>query len=200
MKVLVACEFSGIVRDAFAARGHDAWSCDLLPTERPGQHIQGDVLNALYAGGWDLLIAHPECTYLCNSGVRWLSRPGRWRLMESACAFFRLMLEAPVERIAVENPVMHGHAKRLVGVQQTQVIQPWQFGDSERKATCLWLKNLPPLRPTEIVLPLGNSVHHEPPGPDRKRNRSRTFRGIAQAMAHQWGALSTAKNADEVPV
>lgn len=189
MRVLVACEFSGIVRDAFAARGHDAWSCDLLPSERPGNHLQCDVRTVL-DDGFDLMIAHPECTYLCNSGVRWLhERPERWPLMEAAAEFFRAMLDAPIQHIAVENPVMHGYAKKLIGVQQTQIVQPWQFGDSERKATCLWLKNLPALRQTNVVLALGNSVHHEPPGPERKRNRSRTFPGIAAAIADQWGVL-----------
>jgi hypothetical protein len=160
-----------------------------LPTERPGQHIQGDVLSIL-GDGWDLMVAHPECTYLCNSGVRWLSTdPTRGLKMVEACEFFESLWIAPIPRIAIENPVMHGHAKQRIGVQQTQTVQPWWFGDCERKATCLWLKNLAPLTPTNPVLPLGNSVHREPPGPNRKKNRSRTFPGLAAAMAQQWGGL-----------
>lgn len=186
-RILIACEQSGIVRDAFRARGFDAWSCDLLPSERPGQHIQDDVRQHL-SRDWDLLIAHPECTYLCNSGVRWLhERPERWAMMNQACDFFLEMLNAPVPCIAVENPVMHKYAKERIGVRQSQTVQPWWFGDPERKATCLWLKGLPALKPTEAVLPLGNSVHSEPPGPNRKQNRSRTFPGFARAMARQWG-------------
>lgn len=185
MRVLIACEFSGIIRNAFRARGHAAISCDLLPTEQPGPHIQGDVLNVL-DDGWDLMIAHPECTYLCNSGVRWLkTRPERWALMEAACDFFQAIQNAPIDHICIENPIMHGYAKTRLG-KQTQTVQPWWFGDPERKATCLWLKNLPPLVKTNPVLPLGNSVHREPPGPNRKANRSRTFPGLAAAMAEQW--------------
>jgi hypothetical protein len=186
MRVIVGCECSGRVRDALLRRGHDAWSCDLKPSETPGPHIQDDVLNHL-DDGWDLGIFHPDCTYLCNSGVRWLSvRPERIPLMEQACDFFSALLNSNIPRIGLENPVMHGHAKRRIGVQQTQTVQPWWFGDAERKATCLWLKNLPPLVATNRVLPLGNSVHHEPPGPNRKANRSRTFPGLAEAMAQQW--------------
>jgi hypothetical protein len=193
VRVLVACEFSGIVRDAFIARGHDAVSCDLLPTERPGPHIQDDV-QVWLDEGWDLLIAHPPCTYLANSGVRWLyggrgtTRDlGRWELMEEAADFFRLFLDAPVPRIAVENPVMHGHA----GIRPAdQYVQPWQFGTPETKATGLWLRNLPPLVPTNIVDGRTPRVHYASPGPDRWKERSRTDPNIAAAMAKQWGELA----------
>lgn len=190
MRVLVACEFSGVVRDAFAARGHDAWSCDLLPSERPGQHIERDVLGVL-GDGWDLMVAHPPCTFLANSGVRWLyGGKGREfdidRLceMELAAEFFRKLLNAPIPRVAVENPIPHGHAKLP---RYTQTCQPWQFGHGETKRTCLWLRNLPPLVPTNIVDGRTQRVHRMPPGPDRWKERSRTFAGIARAMAEQWG-------------
>ena len=195
MRILVACEFSGVVRDAFIARGHDAMSCDLLPTDREGPHYQGDVRDVLY-DGWDMLIAHPPCTYLANSGVRWLhNRPERWALMEEAAAFFRLLLDAPIERICVENPVMHKHAKALIKVQQSQAIQPYQFGHRESKATCLWLKGLPLLVPTSDLraetMALPNKerqrLHWLTPSPERAKLRSTTFLGIAQAMALQWG-------------
>ena len=190
VRVLVACEFSGIVRDAFRLAGHDATSCDILPTERPGPHYQGDVRDILDAG-WDLLIAHPPCTYLALSGVRWLyggkgtvRDPERWALMEDAAAFFRLLLDAPIPRIAVENPIQHRHA----GLPKpTQIVQPWWFGHGETKATGWWLKNLPPLVPTNIVPEREQRVHQMGPGPDRWRERSRTFPGMAAAMAEQWG-------------
>ncbi len=193
MNVLVACEFSGIVRDAFTARGHNAWSCDLLPSERSGQHILGDAVPVLWRVGafkmqvpkWDMLIAFPPCTYLCNSGVRWLkTQPGRRENMEAAAAFFKALLAAPIERIGVENPVPHGHAKLP---KFTQSIQPWQFGHGEIKRTCLWLKNLPPLVPTNVVTGRTARVHRASPGPDRWKERSRTLPGIAAAMAEQWG-------------
>jgi hypothetical protein len=200
MRVLVACEYSGRVRDAFRAKGHDAVSCDLLPTEVPGPHHQGDVRDIL-ADGWDLMIAHPECTYLCNSGVRWLhSDPTRWARMEAGAEFFRLLLNAveAVPRIAVENPVMHKHAAKLVGAKATQFVQPYMFGETQSKRTGLWLRNLPPLVPTNDVkaetmaLPVAqrSAVHYASPGPERWRDRSRTFQGLADAMADQWGVLA----------
>lgn len=196
MRILVACEFSGTVRRAFAARGHDAWSCDLLPAEdRSNRHFIGDVRDHLN-DGWDLLmVAHPPCTRLCNSGVRWLSvpPPGRtreqmWAELDEGAALFSACWNAPIERVAVENPVMHRHAKeRIVNYQEfAQSIQPWQFGHPETKRTCLWLKNLPPLMPTNIVAGRDNRVHRMPPSPDRWRERSRFFPGIAEAMAAQW--------------
>lgn len=187
MRVLVACEFSGIVRDAFAARGHDAWSCDLLPTERPGNHIQGDVLEVLN-NGWDLMIAHPPCTFLCNSGVRWLHETlGRYREMVNAAVFFKLLLDSVVPKIAIENPIPHGNALEIIGRKYDQRIQPYEFGHGETKATCLWLKNLPPLMATAMMNGREGRVHKEPPGPDRWKNRSRTYEGFADAMAEQWG-------------
>lgn len=197
LRVLVACEFSGIVRRAFASRGHDAWSCDLLPAEdRSNKHITGDVRDIL-GDGWDLLIvAHPPCTRLCNSGVRWLSAPpaGKtleqmWQELDEGAALFSDMWNAPIERIAVENPVMHRHAKERIRNYQepAQSVQPWQFGHGETKRTCLWLKNLPPLVPTNIVEGRTPRVHHMSPGPDRWKERSRFFPGIAEAMAVQWG-------------
>lgn len=191
-RVLVACEFSGVVRDAFRARGFDAWSCDLLPTEIDGPHIVADVLTVLNRG-WDLMIAHPPCTYLCNSGVRWLyggkgtvRDDVRWAHMERAAEFFRALLEAPIPRKAIENPIPHRHA----GLPRySQVIQPNQFGHPETKATCLWLEGLPPLTPTLIVEGRRGRVHLESPGPDRWKRRSRTLTGIADAFAQQWGAV-----------
>lgn len=197
LRVLVACEFSGIVRRAFACRGHDAWSCDLLPAEdRSNKHITGDVRDILH-DGWDMLIvAHPPCTRLCNSGVRWLSAPpaGKtleqmWQELDEGAELFSDMWNAPIERIAVENPVMHKHAKARIRNYQNpaQSVQPWQFGHGETKRTCLWLKNLPPLVPTNIVDGREPRVHHMSPGPDRWKERSRFFPGIAEAMADQWG-------------
>ena len=195
MNVLIACEYSGIVRDAFIRKGHNAWSCDLLPTDQPGPHIQCDVLDVLDAG-WDLMIAHPPCTFLCNSGVRWLGNDqSRWDQLTIAAEFFRKLLSAPIQSICIENPIMHSYGKLLIGRDQTQLIQPWMFGHTEQKATCLWLKNLPPLRPTNNVreamlqLPANERerVHHMAPSEDRWKLRSTTYQGIADAFADQWG-------------
>ena len=186
VKVLIACEFSGIVRDAFAARGHDAWSCDLLPTEKPGQHIQGDVLEIL-DDGWDLMVAHPPCTRLCNSGVRWLAERNLWNDLLKAGNFFRKLLNAPVAKVAVENPIPHKYAVNIIGRKYDQIIQPWQFGHGETKATCLWLKNLPKLEPTNIVKGREQRIFNMPKNADRGRLRSISFPGIAKAMAEQWG-------------
>lgn len=198
MKILVACEYSGRVRDAFIRHGHDAMSCDILPTDSPGPHYQGDVQNIL-GDGWDLMVAHPPCTYLTNSGVTWLHKdPTRWAKLDDAAAFFKMLLDAPIEKIAVENPIMHKYAKeRIGGVKQTQVVQPWMFGHTEQKATCLWLKNLPPLVPTNDVkaemLQLPDNerqrLHYLPPSADRWKLRSTTYMGVAEAMADQWGVL-----------
>jgi hypothetical protein len=181
LRVLIACEFSGIVRDAFIRRGHDAMSCELLPTESPGPHYQGDVLNILN-DGWGLMIAHPPCTYLAVSGARWFA--GRRKEQEAALSFVRLLLDAPIQRIAIENPISVISSKIR---KPDQIVQPWMFGHPETKATCLWLKNLSLLKPTNIVDGRANRVHLEPPGPDRWKNRSRTYPGIAAAMADQWG-------------
>lgn len=196
-RILVACEFSGTVRDAFLARGFDAWSCDLLPDERgSNRHIRGDV-RAILTDEWDMMIvAHPPCTRLCNSGVRWLTTPppGRtltemWADLDEGCALFSDLWNAPIDRIAIENPVMHRHAKaRIAGyADPAQSVQPWQFGHGEVKRTCLWLKNLSPLRPTNLVDGRTPRVHRMPPGPHRWRERSRFYPGIAAAMADQWG-------------
>jgi hypothetical protein len=195
MRVLIACEFSGIVRDAFATRGHDAMSCDLLPSERPGKHYQGDVLDIL-EDGWDLMIAHPPCTYLANSGVQHLHKdPDRWEKMVAAGEFFMTLLDAPISKIAVENPVPHHYANLP---KYTQIIQPYQFGHNVQKRTCLWLKCLPMLVTTKVVdkgecymgrdgKSNGSKWYQLPPSIDRWRFRSRTFQGIANAMAEQWG-------------
>lgn len=191
MRVLVACEFSGVVREAFRTLGHDAWSCDLLPSEIPGQHFHADVLAVLRyeMEEWDLMIAHPPCTRLANSGVRWVGERALWLEVERAGLFFKKLLNAPIPRVAIENPIPHRYAINVIGRKYDQIIQPWQFGHGETKATCLWLKGLPLLQPTNIVKGRTARVHHEPPGPDRWKNRSRTFQGIAEAMAEQWGAL-----------
>lgn len=181
MRVLVACEFSGTVRDAFAARGHIAMSCDLLPSEAPGLHYQGDV-RAILSDGWDLMIAHPPCTHLAVSGARWFK--DKREEQEQALEFVRCLLSAPIPRIALENPISVISSRIR---KPDQVIQPWQFGHGETKATCLWLKGLPKLVPTRIVEGREARVHRMPPGPDRWKERSRTFEGIARAMADQWG-------------
>ena len=201
LRVLVACEFSGTVRDAFNEAGHDAWSSDLLPDDnRSNRHIQGDVRDVL-GDGWDLMmVAHPPCTRLCNSGVRWLHKapPGRtleamWAELDEAADLFSTLWNAPIDRICVENPVMHRHAKERIRNYQPfgQSVQPWQFGHPETKRTCFWLKNLPLLTPTNIVEGREQRVAKMPPGPDRWKERSRFFTGIAAAMADQWGGLGT---------
>ena len=184
MRVLVACEFSGVVRSAFRARGHEAFSCDVLPAEDGCLlwHYQDDVRNVLRDEAWDLMIAHPPCTHLAVSGARWFKD----KLVEQAAAldFVRLLLNAPIARIALENPVSIISSRIR---KPSQIIQPWMFGHGEVKATCLWLKGLPPLQPTNIVEGRHARVHREPPSPDRWKKRSRTFAGIAEAMAEQWG-------------
>lgn len=206
MKVLVACEFSGIVRDAFASRGHDAWSCDLLPTEKPGQHIQDDVLKHL-DDGWDLMIAHPPCTYLTLAGVRHLhdsvqSVNGkrakifgerRWIAMRDGADFFNALKNAPIPRIAIENPTPHRYERELIG-RYHQRIQPWMFDEPETKGICLWLKNLPPLMSTIIETTRTPRCHLMSPGPNRAKERSRFFVGVANAMAEQWGCLNVVDN------
>ncbi len=209
MRVLVACEFSGVVRDAFRSLGHDAWSCDLLPTERDGPHLQCDVLEVLNQG-WDMMIAHPPCTYLTNAGVRHLhdhvvTRAGnhakvfgkeRWGHMRLGASFFNQLRDAPIPRRCIENPIPHGYAREIIG-KYTQLIQPWMFGHGETKATCLWLFDLPRLErthrrddlfcaaePNERV----PKVHWTPPSVERWKVRSVTYQGIADAMAKQWGA------------
>ena len=180
MRVLVACEYSGIVRDAFADRGHDAMSCDLLPTEKPGPHHLGDVRDVIH-DNWDLMIAHPPCTHLAVSGARWFK--DKQQEQAEALEFVKLLLDAPIPLIALENPVS------VISSQirkPDQIVQPWQYGHGETKATCLWLKGLPPLKPTNVVEGREQRVHRMAPGPNRWRERSRTFTGIAKAMASQW--------------
>ena len=184
-RVLVACEYSGRVRDAFRRAGHDAVSCDILPTEVPGPHHQGDVREIL-GDGWDLLVAHPPCTHLAVSGARHFSRKAASGVQDEALDFVRLLLDAPIARVALENPVSIISTRIR---KPDQIVQPWQFGHGETKATCLWLHGLPPLAPTDVVAGREPRVHRMAPGPDRWKERSRTFSGIAQAMADQWGPL-----------
>ena len=204
MRVLVACEYSGTVRGAFLAAGHDALSCDLLPTDVEGPHYQGDVRDIIN-DGWDLMVAHPPCTYLCSSGLHWNKRvPGRAEQTEEALAFVQFLLDAPIPRIALENPI------GCIGTRirkADQTIQPWQFGHDASKATCLWLKNLPLLAPTTIVEPrivdgkkrwanqTDSGQNRLPPSADRWKIRSETYTGIAEAMTAQWGQLEGMKNA-----
>ena len=192
MKVLIACEYSGIVRDAFAAKGHDAWSCDILPTENAGNHFQGDVLEYLDKG-WDMMIAHPPCTYLSNAGARFLYPKGklnedRYKLGLKAKEFFMALYNAPINKICVENPIS---SKIFTLPKYLQIIQPYEYGHPIQKRTCLWLKNLSQLKPTNITykkqstkIP-GNWFNKG--GKDRQKNRSKFFKGIAKAMADQWG-------------
>jgi len=206
LRILIGCETSGVMRRAFAARGHDAWSCDLLPAEDgSNRHIRGDVRDYL-GDGWDLLmVCHPPCTRLCNSGVRWLHTPppGRtreamWAELEEGVALFAACWQAPVGRVAVENPIMHRHARERMpsDLPRPQIVQPWWFGERAFKATGFYLRGLPPLAPTDRLTPprpgtaehkAWSAIHRAPPGPDRWRFRSRTFAGIAAACADQWG-------------
>lgn len=183
MRVLVACEFSGTVRDAFLERGHEALSCDLLQSETNGPHHIGDAINLAYMGGpWDMMIAHPPCTHLAVSGARWFKE--KQQEQAEALQFVRDLMNAPIERICIENPISIISSRIR---KPNQIIQPWQFGHGETKATCLWLKGLPKLEPTNIVSGRAARVHRMAPGPDRWKERSRTFTGIAKAMAEQWG-------------
>lgn len=209
LRVLIACERFGVVREAFLARGHDAWSLDLAPCATgSNRHIRGDVRDHLH-DGWDLLmVAHPPCTRLCNSGVRWLTAPPRgrslpdlWAELDEGAALFSDCWNAPIPRVAVENPVMHKHAKaRIKGYQPpAQTVQPWHFGDPAFKATSFYLRGLPPLTPTNRLTPpkpgteahkAWSMIHRAPPGPDRAMFRSKTFPGLAEAMADQWGSYA----------
>ena len=195
LKVLVACEYSGVVRDAFLELGHEAMSCDLLPTDVPGPHYQGDVFDVI-GDGWDLMIAHPPCTRLANSGVRWLHERDLWQELEEACRFYEALRKARIPRKAIENPVMHRHARERLGYVHRQVVQPHWFGDPTFKATGFELHGLPDLVATDkLDIPEKGTdeykawswVHRCPPGPDRWKIRSTTAKGIAKAMAEQWG-------------
>ena len=208
MRILIACEYSATVRDAFASRGHDAWSCDLLPSDKGGQHYQTNVIDLLdefeHCGTeWDLLIAHPPCTYLTNSGVTWLwedrkkgiKNEQRWKQLDEGAAFFRKLLECNIPRIAIENPIPHKYAVERIGRKYDQLVQPYHFGHKESKATCFWLKGLSKLNHTTdlkketMALPyeVRNRLHYLPPSADRWKIRSKTYQGIAEAMAEQWG-------------
>lgn len=200
VRVLVGCECSGVVREAFRARGHDAWSCDLLPAEDGSPfHLHGDVLAHL-GGGWDLGIFHPPCQYIANSGARWLfEKPGRWAHLYEAVQFFRALLQSPIPRVAVENSQPHKWGQEMIGRKYDQKVQPWWFGDKQKKGLCLWLRGLPPLVPDCNVGPpptsgteeakAWESVWRMAPGPQQAANRARTFPGFARAMAEQWGSL-----------
>lgn len=181
MKILIACEFSGIVRNAFINRGHDAWSCDLLESEIPGPHLQCNVLDII-ENGWDMMIAHPPCTHLAVSGARWFK--DKQNEQQKALDFVVELFNNTIPRIALENPISIISSRVR---KPDQIIQPWQFGHGETKATCLWLKGLPKLLPTNIVDGREQRIHNMSPGPNRWRERSRTFTGIADAMANQWG-------------
>lgn len=184
MRVLIACEYSGTVRDAFIKRGHDAMSCDLLPTESPGPHYQGDVFDVI-EDGWDLMIAHPPCTDLAVSGARHFAAKRADGRQDAALNFVRVLMDAKMPRIAVENPISIISSRIR---KPEQIIHPWQFGHGETKATCLWLKGLPKLIPTNVVAGREARIHRMPPSPDRWKLRSKTYQGIADAMAEQWGA------------
>lgn len=190
MRVLVACEESQEVCKAFRAKGHEAYSCDILPCSggHPEWHIQDDVIKHLN-DGWDMMIAHPPCTRLCNSGVSWLAKRDLWVELQVAAYFFSYLLTAPIPKIAVENPIMHKYAIAIIGRKQDQIIHPWMFGHGETKATCLWLKNLPKLVPTNVVEGREQRLHKLPPSPERAKLRSKTYPGIAKAMAEQWGSV-----------
>jgi hypothetical protein len=182
MNILIACEFSGRVRDAFRRLGHDAISCDLEDSETPGPHIRADAVAVAYRMPWDLMICHPPCRYLAVSGARWWKR--RIVQQQSALGFVRELIRAPIARICLENPIS------IISTEvrkPDQIIQPWQFGHGETKATCLWLKGLEKLKPTNVVEGREARVHKMPPGPNRSKDRSRTYQGVADAMAEQWG-------------
>ena len=205
MRVLVACEYSGRVREAFARRGHEVMSCDLRPTEQPGNHYQGDVRDVLY-DGWDLMIGHPYCTFNTLAGIRWMYHPedthlppeqrrrhpqypNRMADFEEGAAFFNLLMQAPINQICLENSQPHGLAMSRIG-RYTQVVQPWMFGEPYTKGACLWLKNPPPLVPKTKKADFARieaACHNASPGPDREKERSRTYQGIADAFAEQWG-------------
>lgn len=189
MKILVACEESQAVTIELRKLGHEAYSCDLQECSggHPEWHIVGDALKEAYSGKYDAMIAHPPCTYIANSGVHWLNKkPDRWRQLDEGAAFFKAILEAPIPIKAIENPIPHRYGVERIGRKYDQIIQPWQFGHGETKATCLWLEGLPPLQPTQIVSGREQRVWKLPPSKDRAKLRSKTYSGIAAAMAQQW--------------
>ena len=185
MKILVACEYSGIVRDAFIAQGHDAMSCDILPSDRPGPHYQGDIVDVLHHDSWDMMIAHPPCTHLAVSGAKHFAAKQADGRQAAALEFVQLLMDAPIPRICIENPVSIISTRIR---KPDQIIQPWQYGHGETKTTCLWLQGLPHLAPTNVVEGRSNRIHMMPGGKDQAKNRSKTYQGIANAMASQWGS------------
>lgn len=192
MKILLACESSNVTSKAFRERGHLVTSCDILPNdEDQTNHYQGDVRDLL-SESWDLIIAHPPCTRLCNSGVRWLAERNLWEDMREGAEFFKLFLNS-APKVCIENPIMHKHALEIIGVKHSQTIQPWEYGHTTSKRTCLWLEGLPPLMPTQIIPKeqRTNEIHMATPGKDRWKIRSKSFEGIAKAMAEQWSPLLT---------
>lgn len=191
MRVIVGCEFSQIVTMAFRNKGYEAFSCDLLPTEgnHPEWHYQEDIFDVLKRESFDIGIFHPPCTRLANSGVRWLDERDLWEDMRIAALFFKRLMDAPIPKIAIENPIPHSYAVEIIGRKYDQIIQPWMFDHGETKATCLWLKGLPKLVPTKIVSGREHGIYKMPGGKNQAKNRSRTFPGIAEAMAEQWGTM-----------
>jgi hypothetical protein len=191
MKILVACEESQVVCLAFRELGHEAYSCDILDCSggHPEWHIQGDAIEQAYSGKYDLMVAHPPCTRLCNSGVCWLNKRNLWQEMREGADFFKALLDAPIKHKAIENPIPHKYALEIIGRKYDQIIQPWQFGHGETKATCLWLENLPLLVPSQIVEGREQRLHRLPPGPERAKLRSKTYPGIAKQMATQWSTI-----------
>lgn len=183
--ILVACETSGRVREAFKSKGWDAWSCDLLDTEQPGNHFKCDVRDVLNKG-WDMMVAHPSCQRLCNSGVRWLAERNLWKELDEAADFFNLLKNAPIPKICLENPIPHKYAVAKIG-KYTQIIEPFQHNEPFKKATCLWLKNLPKLVPVSNLSERKQECWLASPGPERWKLRSRTYQGIANSFANQWG-------------
>lgn len=193
MKILIGCEFTQILTRALRERGHEAYSCDIAETEgNPCWHIQDDLLKVIKHRAWDMMVAFPPCTYLCNSGVRWLHTvKGRWVDMERAAIFFKTLLNTGIPKVAIENPIMHRYAIKIIGAKQDQIIQPYMFGHGETKATCLWLRGLPCLVRTKVVAGREQRILKMPPSRDRSRDRSRTYVGIAEAMAIQWTGAET---------
>ena len=191
MKVIIICEESQTVCKAFRELGHRAWSCDILPCSggHPEWHIVADATNSdILKKKWDLMIAHPPCTRLCNSGVMWLEKRNLWKDMDKGALFFKQLLDADIPKKCIENPIPHKYALKIIGRKYDQIIQPWQFGHGETKATCLWLEGLPKLKPTDIVEGRVQRLHRLPPSKDRAMLRSKTYPGIAKAMAEQWGS------------
>jgi len=187
MNILIACEFSGIVREAFRSCGHNAWSCDLLPSDIPSSYHYSGNVRAILSCGWDMMIAFPPCTHLSVSGARWFDEKRKDGRQQEAIDFFMLLVNAPINKIAIENPI---GIMSTIYRKPNQIIQPWQFGHGETKATCLWLKNLPVLIPTNIVPGREARIHRMPPSEHRSKERSRTYQGIADAMAEQWNEIS----------